>query len=61
MHGSSDIVHIVQGEGYQRETTVCGHEDSVIILELLDLLLVETSVAEHPYLSSDVGPVTRGA
>ena len=61
MHGPSHIVYIVQSERHHRETAISCHEDGVIITELLNLLLVETCVAEHPDLSSDVGPVARGA
>ena len=58
MNGPSNGFNIVRSERDDRETAILGHVDGVLLPQLLHLLLVQTSVAEHAYLSSDVGPVT---
>jgi hypothetical protein len=61
MNGPSDVFNIVWSERYYGETAILGHVDGMLLLQFLHLLLVQTGVAEHAYLLSDVGPVSRRA
>ena len=54
----SDVVHILGGDTANRDTSVLGHVDAVLLDHGVTLLWSESSEGEHTNLSGNVGPVT---
>lgn len=47
MHRVNHVVHVVVGQCNHGDTTILGHIDSMLFLELLNLLLSHSTITEH--------------
>lgn len=61
VEGLGDVVDVVGVEAGNRDSSVSGHVDGVLFLELLDLLGAETSISKHTDLGGEVTPVVSAA
>lgn len=57
----SQAANILAGDSSNRDTSVLGSVDGVLLGQLVHLLRCQASVGEHADLAGDVGPVVLGA
>lgn len=57
MESSSNVVQVVGVKSSNGDTAIHGHVNGVLLTELVDLVLVESSESEHTNLAGNVVPV----
>lgn len=59
--GMRHIFHVTRSKGHHGDTSICGHEHSILRLQLGHLLRIHARVAKHSNLFRDVRPIASRA